>query len=542
MNTLSPKTLPAQLRAVRLYEYVVAKHAQFTPAAALAIVEQLEPRWSEPIHDLVYHVRAALAEQGVTLAHETGLQAAARIQGYANYFQVPRPAALEVVLLADHGESRLVRDWSECGRMLADSTQRWLQAHRDCRLLTLEVTPNALTIYSMQPDRFNAEGGTRTLAVVRPLLAGEWLAGASQAVEGVRRRVEETGRAMVDGLALVRYCSMRPKAALPYSLWGEVQPSDAPYAELVLMRQDHELDTGYEIVRGNELACWQQLMLDLDGLPPAEISVDDVGAWMCGAARYAWEVATLRMHDVVPGLTRSNLPADESRLLLRRFQASLRMQDPALMRGAARKHIASIDEPPAQYRLDAHRVLRVLNERGETWEDFCAMIGVPGTSPTQPVDVGLFLSLAAHLEHPDPATLLARPTRSELVAVSDDHLLRALIPRAHHVRYRAPAALDAQRRAAIEDAVGDLAASIAIRNGLFAVEPALPDAVYATDGEDLRLRLAELGLHLHVGLLPYLKQIPEEIRREHPQMAPYAFGHSLFLDIDIAPPARATAI
>ena len=80
---------------------------------------------------------------------------------------------------------------------------------------------------------------------------------------------------------MVRFCSMRAKEAVPYSLWGGAQPSDIPYSELVLLRQDSELDAGYEIVRGDEAACWTQLLTAVESHPLQDIAVAGV-SWLNG--------------------------------------------------------------------------------------------------------------------------------------------------------------------------------------------------------------------------------------------------------------------
>jgi hypothetical protein len=200
----------------------------------------------------------------------------------------------------------------------------------------------------------------------------------------------------------------------------------------------------------------------------------------------------------------------------------------------ARRRRGGIDEPPTHCRLDAHRALHALKNRGHTWETFCAHVGQARPLANKPVELGLFLALAEFLEHADPASLLMRPARSELSPVRDDQLLRALMPRVNHVRYRLPAGLDSPRRTAVQEAVQEFATSIALRSGAIRIEPALPDVVYISDGEELRLTLEEAGLTMFVGLMPHLTPVPDDIRAKFPQLSRYAFGASLFVDIDLA--------
>jgi predicted ABC-class ATPase len=68
--------------------------------------------------------------------------------------------------------------------------------------------------------------------------------------------------------------------------------------------------------------------------------------------------------------------------------------------------------------------------------------------------------------------------------------------------------------------------------GLFQTEAPLPDLVYGGDGEELMAKLDELGLVAHVGVMPHFRRIPKDV--DLPQGSwPYAFGHSLYLDIEL---------
>jgi hypothetical protein len=292
-------------RATHLQAYIAGKYPQFPIDAATGIASALKTYWDEPTKTLARRVRTALASQGMKLTHQSSLQAAARLQGYADYFHVPRESdTLEVLV---HGSDPLpVPDWRRGVDALVESCERWLQAHPISRLLRLEVSPNLLGVYGVLPDVPGDEAVAYAIAVVRPLVGGTWLEGAASALERLRRRVEESRRATLDGLAVVRYCSTRDRYALPYCPWGETTVADAPYSELVLFREDVDALPSYEVVRGDEAGCWVQLLHALENFPLAQIEVDEVGAWVCGNARYAWEVVTLRPHEVVPGLVRAD--------------------------------------------------------------------------------------------------------------------------------------------------------------------------------------------------------------------------------------------
>jgi hypothetical protein len=537
MNVASESSFTLAERAARLHAYVAPKFPQFPIQSAEQLVTELRPYWCDPIKALAKRVRAGLASRGVVIGHQVSLHVTARLQGFDHLFQVPKgPDRLQTVLFDAELAPVNSPDWRACAQILVDACERWLAAHPHSRLVRLDVSPNLLTMHGVQPNEAGESGVEMPIAAVGPLEGGMWLEGAASALETLRRRVEESQpqRATLGGLALVRFCSTRDKEALPYCPWPRTQAADAPYSELVLSRQDHDLEPGYEVVRGDEAACWLQLLEALGTFPPSSVQLADDGAWQCGTERYVWEVVTLRPHDIVPGLSHSLLPLEESRHLLRRFQAAARGGHLRPVNDLLRRRWGGIDQPPSHCRLDAHRVLHALKARGETWESFSALIGAEPLMPTQPIDMGMFLDLAEHLQHKDPASLLLRPTRSELSPVTCDQLVRALMPRVDHVRYRIPQGLEQEQRQALDEAVQDFATSLALRNGALGIRSSLPDVVFAGDGEELRLALESIGLVMFVGLMPHLTPVPDNIRAEYPLLRPYALGTALFVDIDKA--------
>jgi predicted ABC-class ATPase len=64
------------------------------------------------------------------------------------------------------------------------------------------------------------------------------------------------------------------------------------------------------------------------------------------------------------------------------------------------------------------------------------------------------------------------------------------------------------------------------------IDDPLPDLVYGNDGEELMAKLDELGLVAYVGVMPHLRKIPKEADLL-PGSWPYAFGHSLYLEIEL---------
>src|SRR5262249_16957352 len=151
------------------------------------------------------------------------------------------------------------------------------------------------------------------------------LDGCASTLEVLRRHLEETHTAILDGLTVMQICT-RATPIGAGTLPEPVGAGDAPNSELVLMRQDNPLDEpGYEVARGDEWLCWSQLEL-AEGHCDQQIDVDEeTGAWKIGKAWYVWEVSILRPNDYVPGLIVSNLRVQESRTLLRRYRLAKRL-------------------------------------------------------------------------------------------------------------------------------------------------------------------------------------------------------------------------
>ena len=111
-----------------------------------------------------------------------------------------------------------------------------------------------------------------------------------------------------------------------------------------------------------------------------------------------------------------------------------------------------------------------------------------------------------------------------------------LMPRVDFVRYRTPRDLTPDQVEGIRDAIEDFSASIRVQKmqqmgQLIDPNDPLPYLCYAGDGEELRLKLEELGLEMYVGVMPHLVST-EGVIEKLPGMWAYAFGHAIYLDID----------
>ncbi len=377
--------------------------------------------------------------------------------------------------------------------------------------------------------------------MVNPTESSEtWLEGAGPALERLRRFLEESRHAILDGVEVLHLCEARKDHA--FVGWPEPNAIDVCNSELILNREDHEAYPGYEIARGDEMTCWYQLQLAAKDHQDTAVSIDEEdGAWRIGNGRYVWELSTLRPNEIIPGLTHATLGPRHSPRMLRRYQHAKRVYEGRLVHHEQTKRLEYLSGAPDSYRVDVHRLLLSMNKLGLTWEAYCSETGE--TVPMEPrLPTGFVLELLKRLNLPDPNVIFARPTRSELSRVDNDELLRAVLPRVDHVLYRLRRGLPAEIADAVKEAVADFATSIRLRTlqaggQLVDRNDPLPYRVYASDGEELRLKLDQHGLVMYVGVMPHLFSTKGMIE-ESENMWPFAIGNSLFLDIDFADDAE----
>jgi hypothetical protein len=446
-NSAVPSSPEAQ--ALALWTFVCARVPRFTSHSALDVVKSLAPTPTETPQRLAWRLRRELAvRRGVQMRHAHALEAASRLLGHKNWHSArasaPITAALRLSGLSDAGEL-LLSSWDDlpphlraiCKVGLEESSSRLLRVRCETRGLTVNV--------SIKRGEQTNDPTWLPILIVTPVQDDpQWLEGAASTFENLRRHLEESQRAILDGITVMQLCS-RP---LPAGSWlpNPVRASDTCNAELVLLREDNDLDPGsrYEIARGDELLCWGQLEMAQENRLQ-QIRVDEeTGAWHIDSARYVWEFATLRPREYVPGLIVSNLTVQESKKLLHRYRLAKRIDANRLAPKETAKNLEYLGAPDECYRVDLHRLLRAMKDVGLTWESYCEKAGLTQKMESQ-LPLGFILSLLQELNLPDPNVIWVRPTEGELRRVDDDVLLRALVPRIHHVTYRMPPGFNAER-------------------------------------------------------------------------------------------------
>jgi len=531
--------LSPEEQAAALWTFVHLKTPRFPYDAALEVVRRLAPRPDEPPKALAKRVRKELAAKGVHVKHEAALQAAARLLGFESWYAAKASSArLRLASVGPSSGEQLVESWQEMGAKLCAACDEFL-LERGARVFQVRFGPAYMMLSAQVVSGENPEQPQSwPLLVVNPVRADpHWLDDAPPAFERLRRYLEENGMAMLDGVAVLQLCHVY-NTRLRFMVPRAPNAADACNSELILLRADNELDTGYEIARGDEMTCWYQFELAIKDHKPQEVTLDEeYGAWHVGDGRYVWRLSTLRPKDMVPGLIVHELGFDESESLLRRYRRAKRVLGSRFARQAQTKRLDYLGSVPETYRVDLHKLLLAMSRAGLTWESYCAETGE--SVPMEPrLPVGFVLALLERLKLDDPNSVFARPTRAELARVDDDSLLRTLLPRVDHVRYRLVQGASAEVRAAVRDAIEELSASLFIRisqdhGQLMDPKDPLPYLVFGQDGEELRLKLAEHGLVIYAGIMPNLRST-KGVLEEREGMWPFAAGYSLYLDIDFA--------
>jgi hypothetical protein len=531
-------------RALRLWEFLRKRIPTLTLERVFAVAEELNIQPDEKIPAFARRLRQALARHGIRIRHTAALHAAALVLHAKGWFESRQWSLLHTLKVVDLGGGESpIADWHEAGRRLVAACEAWLEKDPTTRAFHLSTTPTALVLSALDVSK---KGNDRQfpatpIALIMPLDQDDrWLAGAGSALEYLRRHLEEPEIAVINGLATLQGCDRDVwLAGFP-----TIDPSDAYNSELVLMREDHPLNSqGYEIARGDELACWAQLDLASDGRAGA-IEVDDDGGWVSERGRYTWILVTLKPKKFVPGLVQHHMGPQDAKKLLRRYHLAKRLLGQTLPIQLGGKDLHYLGGPQETYRINRHELLHAMKDAGLTWDQYCAEIGEPGRLLEKELPMGFLMQLVTKLAPKDPNAFFARPTRSELTRADDDSVMRALMSRVCHVRYRVCEGLRDDLRAELREAVIEFRTSILIRLGAYRMEgpELLPDLVYANDGEELMAQLEKWGLLAYVGVMPHFMPFPPEAKATLPDDSwPYAFGHSLYLDIDVREPETVPA-
>lgn len=516
-----------------ILDFFQHRRPQFTPAVAVDIVRSLSQLDRSDRKGFAVALRQEFAARGFRLQHTHALDLTARLLGFTSWPQASHTLDHLTVWYPD-GLSRNVGTWDEALDLVQ---QRCLEIQGSSRELALQADSRGLSL-TLRFHGSEVSPAVGLIAAVNVIESGSprtWH-GARSALEGLRRRLEESRRFFIDGYTVARLCSrdyQGVKAAYALHL------PDAGSSELVLLRQDHpdEAHEMIEIARGDELECFAQLENALDQAPGTlEIHVVE-DAWIVRGGRYRWALSTLRPNDYVPGLG-THFPTEaEYSKLKHRYQLAREIFRQPVPRHSVRKQLADIDGPRERYRVNQHAMLLALNQAGLTWESYCAKYAEESLHElTNELPLWAIMDFANRIAMPDINMVFARPTRADLVRVETDEILRALYQRVDHVTYRVSTALDRDEREIVGDIVREFSESLhaymLIRAGVVQLPPSdLSHLAWIDDARTLFERTREAGFTLHAGRTPRLFSINGIDLPEG--MAPFAFGHSLYLDFGL---------
>lgn len=539
-------------QAAALWTFVKVKVPRFTYEEAIAVLQEVAPRPGEDPKSLGKRLRKALQSRRAVLKHTNALQAASLVQGHSSWHtnEEAGAARLQFTSMETAGTELPLRvvdapSWVE----LADELRAWadrLLARGELPLgvMAVHVTEHALNFSAprpAEPSDQRQQPQSWPLGTVTPLLdkAG-WLQDAPPALEKLRRHVEETGNAVLDGYAVLDLC------ARSHSRPGEVMAvtvADTPNSELVLHREDDEDDprSGYEIARGDEVTCWHQLELSMrndttDTMPELEITVpqEGVGCWLVNGRRYVWVLETLKPKEYVPGRIEHFIGPGDCERLFRRYQLAKRIHGKTFKFHEQTKRLEYLGSPPEDYRVNLHFMLHRLNAVGLTWEAYCEKFGSEPLLAQESLPVGFVFQFLQNLKFEDPNKVFAIPNLSEMARVDDNALLRTLMPRVESVRYGKPRDLEKEIEEKLREAVDNFATALRmqkfVRGGGLQMEKEMPYLLYANDATELCASVDDLGLVMYAAVMPHLLSTKGLIP-EVPGVGawPWALGHAVFL-------------
>lgn len=542
--------LSDEARASTLWTFLQSQAPRFTFGEALEVVRSLRVEPREDQKTLAKRLRKTLQARGIAVKHVNSLHAAAQLTGSSSWHadsETPVPRLQFYVFDGGYQLRHLeFATWSE----LADALRNWadkLRARGQLPLgvLTMNFTGRSLNFSVPVPKKGDAAGRNEMwpLGGVTPMLEDDidWLADAPAALEKLRRHLEETGKAVLDGYAALKLCANAHP--IPGDI-NAVTASDVVNSELVLMFEPDEDDphSGYEIARGDELTCWHQLELSLreDGTNrnPNQVDIfvprEGVGAWLVNGKRYVWAVETLKPNGFVPGRVHRQIGIQDCERLLRRYKLAKRIHSGGFRHHDFTKRVDYLSGPPDTWRVDLHRVLHMLAKADLTWDSYIERFGVEPRAMEKTLPVGFVMQMLEDLKVDDPNQAFAWPTLAEMELVTDDKLLYSLLPRVEAVRYAKPKDLDPETAAAVTAAIDQFASGLNLQKmisaGAMSMENELPYLVCASDAQELRASADALGLKMYVAVSPHLIPI-NGLMPEVPGVKtwPWAFGHALIV-------------
>lgn len=542
-DTKYPFTATEQKQAFDLWAFVSIKIPKFTNESALNVIQSISPLPGENPKQLAKRLKEEMKKYGMHLKHTNALNAASKILGHGSWHEANQDDGKYRLKVSGFSgsEQKLYSEWRDLSNTICDICTSWAVEHKS-NVFMVTFEPTLIMISSRaSSELWPVDKGDN----IWPILAispigedSEWLSGSASMLEKLRRHLEGTSKAILDGVAVPLFFDRYIKA---YSATAPHVPTmqDVCNSELILLREDNELWPGYEIARGNEFNCWAQLELaSKKNRENLESIILKDGAWIVGDARYVWQVSTLRPMEFVPGLITRQLGNDEVEKLLHRYQLVRKIFGGRLPHRQELKRLNYLGSFADTYHVDQHRILLELNKAGHTWETYMDSRAEEVTLSSH-LPAGLVLGIVTDLKLENPNILFKRPNRSQMTKVIDDQLFRALFPRVDQVSYSLPHGIATELRNKAKEAIDDFVDNLRLLrlssgdNPVINLEDPLPYLVYANDHENFIAGLQEIGLEIHAGVMPWLFSTTG-ILQQSDHSIPFAVGNTLYLEMDFA--------
>lgn len=527
-DAAEPAVVSPEAQAATLWTFIHAKARRFTSAEALEVVAALGDITQLALKDLARRLQPVLAERRVTLKYTNALKVAAQMLGHDSYHAssvaAEQPALLQLVS-AMKWLNRPVPDWKEGIEHFCSFAEGDLEAGSLSSIYHIGFTPTAVSMDTPLTTTHDEHGRPM------PMLQLHWpedrpqLAAAIAGIETMRRRYEETGRAVIDGLAAAQFCLNTPHP--------NAHPHDPANSELVIVETTPGPSFGDEVARGDEVKCWAEL----EFLYPAErspvITLDEA-TWVINGSRFEWRLSTVRMEGVMPSIVTRLLTASECAKLLRRYRNAVNNQRYFGNEDRV-KALPSVAAATQHVELDLQQLSRYTSN-----ELASALVR------QKRVSVDMLVKLAQVLKLQDPSVLVRKPKRSELTLLRDDELLRTFISRVHDVVCEIPRRLSDDIAIDVNEAVDSMLVGlkddVVLANGevLHAFPRTPPYMVYANRGKDALSQLQKLGLVVYAGVFTTVKAFrPRGVaERNINSSSSLKVEQVLFLDIDVAESAQ----
>lgn len=519
--------LSPEAQAATLWTFVHAKAPRFTPSEALEVVNGLGGIANLEASALARRLQKELKARRLALKYVNALKLAAQMLGHQSY-HAPSVAAAAPPLL------HLVSVFKSLNRPIVD----WKEGiDQFCAFAEGDQEGGGLRVYQMSFTPTSVAMGMPFTTVVDedgrpvPTLQLQWepestqLAAAVAGVETMRRRYEETGRALIDGLAAAQFCLHNPHP--------DANPHDPANSELVIIETTPGPSFGDEVARGDEVKCWAELQF----LHPTDQSPTftlDGANWVVNGTRYEWRLSTVRMAGATPSIVTRSLRVEESSKLFRRHRNAVTSgryfgnEDQV-------KALPSVASAIQQVEIDHEQLRRHMS---------CEV--ADSLALGRRVSVEELVKLSQALKLQDPSVLVRKPKRSELKLLQDDEILRTFISRVHDVVCEVPRRLSddlaAEVNKAIDSMLTGLKMDVVLANGevhsAFPRTP--PHMVYANQGREALRRMEELGLVVYAGIFTTVKEFrPQGVaERNIKSESSLRVEQVLYLDVDVADTAH----